>query len=104
MDWETLYCPNRCCPYYGVRFRQSQMVKNGRSHVQPQALCRSCGRSVALSHATAYEYLESEPLINDPVPLPRSDPLKNCPNYCPQEDCEATIPHHLLSVEHSNLP
>jgi IS1 family transposase/transposase-like protein len=63
MDWETLYCPNRCCPYYGVRFRQGQMVKNGSSHGQPQALCSSCGRSVALSHATAYEHLESEPLI-----------------------------------------
>lgn len=39
------------------------MVKNGHSHGQPQALCKSCGRSVALSHATAYEHLESEPRI-----------------------------------------
>ena len=62
-DWETLYCPNRGCPSYGVRFYQGQMVKNGHSHGQPQALCKSCGRSVALSHATAYEHLESEPRI-----------------------------------------
>lgn len=59
MDWETLYCPNQSCGYFGVPFRQSRLVKNGTSYGQPQALCKSCGRSVALSYATAYYGLES---------------------------------------------
>jgi len=63
MDWETLYCPNKHCPCYGIPFRQGQLVKNGHSHGQAQALCKSCGGSVALSYATAYDGLESEPAI-----------------------------------------
>lgn len=63
MDWETLYCPNKHCPCYGLPFRQGQLVKNGHSHGQAQALCKSCGCSVALSYATAYYGLESEPAI-----------------------------------------
>ncbi|WP_420825681.1 hypothetical protein [Thiocystis minor] len=63
MDWETLYCPNKHCRCYGLPFRQGQLVKNGSSHGQPQALCKSCGGSVALSDATAYYGLESEPAI-----------------------------------------
>lgn len=63
MDWETLYCPNQGCRYYGISFRQGKMVKNGSSYGQPQALCKGCGSSVALSYATAYYGLESDPAI-----------------------------------------
>ena len=30
MDWESLYCPNRRCRYYGRPFLQGQLVKHGR--------------------------------------------------------------------------
>jgi hypothetical protein len=63
MDWNTLYCPNKGCRYYGIRFEAGKMVKNGSSCGQPQALCRGCGGNVALSYATAYYGLESEPSI-----------------------------------------
>ena len=63
MDWETLYCPNKRCKYYGIAFRQGRMVKNGSSYGQAQGLCKGCDRSVALSYATAYYGLESEPVI-----------------------------------------
>ena len=63
MDWETLYCPNNHCRCYGLPFRRGQMVKNGSSHGQPQARCKSCGGSVALSYATAYYGSESESAI-----------------------------------------
>lgn len=63
MDWETLYCPNNKCRYYGIPFRQGKMVKNGTSYGQPQALCKGCGSSVALSYGTAYYGLESNPAI-----------------------------------------
>jgi IS1 family transposase/transposase-like protein len=63
MDWETLYCPNKCCSYYGKPFRQGKMVKNGSSRGQFQALCKACGSSVSLSYGTAYYGLESDPLI-----------------------------------------
>ena len=63
MDWETLYCPNRNCRYYGLPFRQGKMVKNGSSYGQPKALCKGCWSNVALSYATAYYGLESEPTI-----------------------------------------
>jgi IS1 family transposase/transposase-like protein len=63
MDWETLYCPNKYCRYYGIPMRQGRLVKNGTSYGQPQALCKSCGSSVALSYATAYYGLESDPMI-----------------------------------------
>ena len=63
MDWNTLYCPNKCCRNYGIPFQPGRMVKNGSSYGQPQALCKGCGRSVALSYATAYYGLESEPAI-----------------------------------------
>jgi len=32
MDWESLYCPNRGCRYYGRPFLQGHLVKNGSSH------------------------------------------------------------------------
>jgi IS1 family transposase/transposase-like protein len=63
MDWNTLYCPNKGCPYYGIMFQPGKMVKNGSSYGHPQALCRGCGRSIALNYATAYYGLESEPAI-----------------------------------------
>jgi transposase-like protein/IS1 family transposase len=63
LDWETLYCPNKNCRYYGISFRQGKMVKNGSSRGQQQALCKWCGRSVALNYGTAYYGLESEPAI-----------------------------------------
>lgn len=63
MDWETLYCPNKSCCYYSIPFQQGKMVKNGTSYGQAQALCKGCGSSVALSYATAYYGLESEPAI-----------------------------------------
>ena len=63
MDWNTLYCPNKGCQYYGIPFRLGKLVKNGFNHGQPQALCKACGGSVVLSYATAYYGLESEPAI-----------------------------------------
>jgi transposase-like protein/IS1 family transposase len=63
MDWETLYCPNRCCRFYGDPLPQSRLVKNGSSHGQPQALCRACGQSVTVRDGTAYWDLNAEPAI-----------------------------------------
>ncbi len=63
MDWNTLYCPNKGCKYYGIAFQPGKMVRNGSSYGQPQALCKGCGRSIALSYATAYYGLESDPAI-----------------------------------------
>lgn len=63
MDWETLYCPNPFCRYYGRPFRQGLLVKNGAARGQKQALCRACGRSVALNYGTAYFELDTDPAI-----------------------------------------
>jgi len=63
MNWETLYCPNRCCRYYGIPFYQGRMVKNGASHGQKQGLCKACGSSVVLRYGTAYYDLEADPAI-----------------------------------------
>jgi IS1 family transposase len=63
MDWESLYCPNRDCRYYGIPFHQGLMVKNGSSHGQKQALCRACRSSVSVRYGTAYLGLEAEPAI-----------------------------------------
>lgn len=63
MDWETLYCPNPSCRYYGRPFRQGLLVKNGATRGQKQALCRACGRSVALNYGTAYFELDADPAI-----------------------------------------
>jgi IS1 family transposase/transposase-like protein len=63
MDWETLYCPNKSCRYYGLPFHKGKLVKNGSSGSQPKALCKGCGRAVALNYATAYYGLESDPAI-----------------------------------------
>jgi IS1 family transposase/transposase-like protein len=63
MDWETLYCPNPFCRYYGRPFRQGLLVKNGATRGQKQALCRACGRSVALNYGTTYFELDADPAI-----------------------------------------
>lgn len=63
MDWDTLYCPNPACFYYGTPFSRSSLVKNGSSHGQKQALCRECGTSVSLRYATAYSDLHADPAI-----------------------------------------
>jgi IS1 family transposase len=63
MEWETLYCPNPACWYYGYPFYQSRLVKNGTSHGQKQALCRECGTSVSLRYGTAYDHLNADPAI-----------------------------------------
>ncbi len=63
MDYESLYCPNRRCRYYGVPFKQGIMVKNGSSHGQKQVLCKACGSSVSLRYATAYMGLEADSAI-----------------------------------------
>lgn len=63
MNWETLYCPNNSCKYYGRRFEQGFMVKDGSSHGIKRALCRGCGRKIALTYATAYFDIEAEPAI-----------------------------------------
>ncbi len=63
MDWETLYCPNRHCQYYGIPFYEGRMVKNGSSHGQKQGLCKACGSSVSVRYGTAYYDLEAPPAI-----------------------------------------
>ena len=63
MDWETLYCPNRSCQYYGVAFHEGGLVKNGSSHGQRQALCRGCGTSVTVRYGTAYWDLNADPVL-----------------------------------------
>jgi IS1 family transposase/transposase-like protein len=63
MDWETLYCPNHRCRFYGDPLPQSRLVKNGSSHGQRQALCRACGQSVTVRYGTAYWDLNAEPAI-----------------------------------------
>lgn len=65
MNWETLYCPNKCCRYYGIPFYQSLLVKNGSSGGQKQALCKACGSSVSVRYGTAYHGLHAEPRIFD---------------------------------------
>lgn len=63
MNWETLYCPDRHCQYYGIPFDEGQMVKNGSSHGQKQGLCKACGSSVSVRYGTAYYDLEAPPAI-----------------------------------------
>src|SRR5439155_9759158 len=63
MAWETLYCPNRACRCYGKPFPHSLLVKNGATRGQKQALCRACGRSIALNYGTASFELDSDPAI-----------------------------------------
>jgi hypothetical protein len=37
MDWDTLYCPNPGCQYYGDTFERSWLVRKGSSRGQKQA-------------------------------------------------------------------
>jgi transposase-like protein len=63
MDWESLYCPNQQCRYYGRSFLQGQLVKNGRSHGQQQALCEACETHVSIRYGTASMDLHADPAI-----------------------------------------
>src|SRR5437660_11204410 len=63
MDCDTLYCPNRGCSCYGRPFHQGLLVKNGTTRGQKQAVCRACGRSIALNTGTAYFELDAAPAI-----------------------------------------
>jgi IS1 family transposase len=63
MDWESLYCPNRGCRYYGRPFLQGHLVKNGSSHGQKQARCKSCETPVSIRYGTAYLDLHADPAI-----------------------------------------
>ena len=63
MNWETLYCPNRRCLCYGKPFNKGFLVKDGSSHGKKQALCKACGRRIALTYATAYYELDTEAAI-----------------------------------------
>src|SRR6266571_2300579 len=63
MDWESLYCPNRGCRYYGRPFLQGQLVKNGSSHGQKQARCGACETPVSIRYGTAYLDLHADPAI-----------------------------------------
>ncbi len=65
MDWNTLYCPNPACRYYGRPWAQAQLVKNGTGHGYPQALCRACSSSVNLRYGTAYADLHADPTLFD---------------------------------------
>jgi hypothetical protein len=63
MDWESLYCPNRHCWYYGRPFFQGQLVKNGSSRGQQQARCGACETHVSIRYGTAYLDLQADPAI-----------------------------------------
>ena len=63
MNWETLYCPNAHCHYYGLPVGQGRLVKNGTYGGQPQARCQACGSSVTLRYGTAYYGLDTEPWL-----------------------------------------
>jgi len=70
MEWESLYCPNRACRYYGIPFYQGLMVKNGSSHGQKQALCRACRSSVSLRYGTVYWTPKTGQYFADPYSQP----------------------------------
>jgi hypothetical protein len=63
MNWESLYCPNRDCRYYGRPFLQGQLVKNGSSHGQKQARCEACETPVSIRYGTAYLDLHTDVAI-----------------------------------------
>jgi hypothetical protein len=63
MDWASLDCPNRHCWYDGRPFFQGQLVKNGRSHGQPQARCGACETYVSIRSGTASLDLPVDPAM-----------------------------------------
>ena len=63
MDWESLYCPNRRCQYYGRPFFQGRLVKYGSSHGQKQALCGAYETYVSIRYGTAYLDLHTDSAI-----------------------------------------
>jgi hypothetical protein len=87
MDWETLYCPNRYCHYYGVPFRRSLLVKSGSSHEQKQALCRACGQSVSIRYDTAYVDLNADSAIFDTAIRALAEGIRS---VGPHGSCRAT--------------
>ena len=63
MDWETFYGPNLDCAFDGMGVGESRLVKNGTTRGQRQALCRACGRSIALTYETPSVDLEHDPAL-----------------------------------------
>ena len=60
MDWDTLHCPNRYCPYFGQPFHQGGLVRNGTTRGQPQAPCGGRGRTISMNYGTAYVHLDTD--------------------------------------------
>src|SRR5262249_8246604 len=75
MDWESLYCPNRRCRYYGRPFSQGPMVTNGSSHGQKQALCE-VGR-VPQTGGYCFETSAVPPASYGPAGHEPSKPVRN---------------------------
>lgn len=63
MNWESLYCPNQRCKYYGIVYDKGRLGKNGTSHGKKQAICKECGTSVSIRYGTAYHGLKAEERI-----------------------------------------
>jgi hypothetical protein len=79
LDWETLYCPNLCCEYYGKPFKIWQLVSDRSSRNEPQARCQDaqfnsdslrislrfgCVRQVAKEIIRGYPPLRAMPVRN----------------------------------------
>jgi IS1 family transposase/transposase-like protein len=60
VNWESLYCPNQNCKYYGIPYGKARLGKNGTSYGQKQAQCKECGTSVSIRYGTAYYRLKAE--------------------------------------------
>lgn len=60
MNWESLYCPNQKCKYYGMPYGKARLGRNGTSAGQKQAQCKECGTSVGIRYGTAYYGLNAE--------------------------------------------
>jgi transposase-like protein len=63
MDWKTFHGPTPVCPFDGVCFGESRLVKHGTTRGQHQALCRACGSRIALRYGTPYFDLEHDPAL-----------------------------------------
>ena len=60
MNWETLYCPNQSCCYYGIPFYEGQLVKNGSSHGYKSDRSNACENSISLRYGTVDSGLEMD--------------------------------------------